>query len=196
MNARERRRLARLVRENAQAVARALRSPGAGANLGDLAACLTLNELTDRAMHQLVADARRSGATWAEIGGVLQTSRQAAQQRFKDMDSVDETVARLQERAFGILAHWREGEGSLVVAHFDETMRERLDQDGLARAWGEVEQMMGAQLAAGTPSTTRRGRYRVVDIPLNFEKGPMKGRVVFDDEDRVAGLFVLTPGAS
>lgn len=33
-------------------------------------------------LHRAVEDARRNGATWAEVGGVLDCTRQAAQQRF------------------------------------------------------------------------------------------------------------------
>lgn len=193
MNDRDRRRLAQLLRQNAQVVSAALRSKATDANLGQLAACLTLTELADQSMRQLVSDCRGAGATWADIGGVLRTSRQAAHQRFKEMEAVDVETMRLQERALTVVARWRDGEGALIVADFDDTMRERLNVEELAKAWGQVSQMMGELLSSGTPTTTSRGPYRVVDVPLNFRQGPMKGRVVFDREKRIAGLFLLLP---
>jgi hypothetical protein len=33
----------------------------------------------------------------------------------------------------------------------------------------------------------------VVDVPLAFERGPMKGRVAFDAQGKISGLFVLYP---
>ena len=30
-------------------------------------------------------------------------------------------------------------------------------------------------------------------VPLEFEAGPMKGRVAYDGDSRIAGLFVLNP---
>lgn len=36
-------------------------------------------------LRETVSQARAAGASWAEIGGVLGVSRQAAQQRFKDV---------------------------------------------------------------------------------------------------------------
>jgi hypothetical protein len=34
-----------------------------------------------------------------------------------------------------------------------------------------------------------------VDIPMSFEASDMKGRVVFDQDGKVTGLFVLSPDA-
>jgi hypothetical protein len=39
------------------------------------------------------------------------------------------------------------------------------------------------------------GDLTIVDIPMTFESGEMKGRVVYDKQGKVAGLFVLPPGS-
>lgn len=38
------------------------------------------------------------------------------------------------------------------------------------------------------------GEHTIVNVPMEFEGGPMTGRVVFDTDGRIAGLFVLQPG--
>jgi hypothetical protein len=34
-----------------------------------------------------------------------------------------------------------------------------------------------------------------VDIPLSYEAGDMKARVAFGTDEKVAGIFILTPDA-
>jgi len=67
------------------------------------------------------------------------------------------------------------------------------DEAGLAAGWAQLEGLSGKLLTVGRPTVAARGKYRVVDIPLAFERGPMKARVSFDSEGRIAGLFVLYP---
>lgn len=45
----------------------------------------------------------------------------------------------------------------------------------------------------GKPSIRLHDGYTVVDVLLVFEKNHRKGRVAFDADARVAGLFVLMP---
>jgi hypothetical protein len=55
------------------------------ADLPDLVALVKLDHEVDAALHTMVARLRaEDGASWADIGRVLGTSRQAAQQRFGD----------------------------------------------------------------------------------------------------------------
>lgn len=145
-------------------------------------------------MRSLVADARVEGRTWAEIGTILRISRQAAQQRFKDELVLGaEELAGLGAEGLKVLRQWAAGEGRLMVPRFDEAVRERLDEAGLAAAWAQVEGLSGKLLTVGRPTVAARAKYRVVDIPLAFERGPMKARISFDSEGRIAGLFVLYP---
>lgn len=44
-------------------------------------------EQAEAQLHQAVAEARTNGDSWGAIGMVLGTSRQAAQQRFKNIDA-------------------------------------------------------------------------------------------------------------
>ncbi|MGA9775475.1 MAG: DUF3887 domain-containing protein [Candidatus Dormiibacterota bacterium] len=186
--------LATLLEQNAAVVARALRQPPGGSALGALSASITMTQVAEDAMRSLVADARVEGRTWAEIGTILRTSRQAAQQRFKaEMEMGDQELEGLGAEGLKVLGQWAAGEGSLIVPRFDEAVRQRLDEAGLVAAWAQVEELSGRLLTVGRPTVAARGRYRVVDIPLAFERGPMKARITFDPEERISGLFVLYP---
>jgi hypothetical protein len=59
--------------------------------------------------------------------------------------------------------------------------------------WQQVLSKAGALQAIGRPSVARRGPFRIADVPLVFEHGPMKARVTFDRDSSVAGLFILLP---
>jgi hypothetical protein len=47
----------------------------------------------------------------------------------------------------------------------------------------------------GEGSARQAADLTIVDIPMSFEAGEMKGRVVYDEDGRVTGLFVLRPDA-
>ncbi len=144
-----------------------------------------------------VARARESGHTWAEIGQVLGTSRQAAFQRFgrpadprtgQPMAPVVPGARELAGQLFGDLAA---GRWAAVCAQFGPAVAARLDPSGLAAAWAQVIGMAGEFERRGEPSAYRAGDYTVVDVPLFFEAGERTGRVSYDQDARVAGLFFL-----
>src|SRR5215831_14956863 len=58
-----------------------------------------LGELADAVVTYFVDRCRRSGHTWAEIGGHLGVTRQAAQQRFVDVVGDGVTFERFTMRA-------------------------------------------------------------------------------------------------
>ncbi len=195
--------LAQLLARNAEVAVAALRREGrstgtARSRLAALAVGRTLEEVATDVLRAFVADARAAGHTWQEIGDTLRISRQAAQQRFGEgvredaaVDGNEEVV--LAARALAVVERWRRGETGELRAEFDDTLSEQLTEQRLADAWAQVGQMVGSLTAAGRPTLTRRGPHRVVDVPLAFERGPMKARVTFDAQARVSGLFVLYP---
>jgi hypothetical protein len=144
-----------------------------------------------------VAQARESGHTWAEIGQVLGTSRQAAFQRFgrpadprtgQPMAPVVPGARELAGQLFGDLVA---GRWAAVRAQFGPAVAARLGPAGLAAAWAQVIGMAGEFERQGAPSAYRAGDYTVVDVPLFFEAGERTGRVSYDQDGRVAGLFFL-----
>lgn len=168
--------------------------PGALAAIGQAQA---LARSAEEELAMSVARARESGHTWAEIGQVLGTSRQAAFQRFgrptdprtgQPMAPVVPGTRELAGQLFGDLAA---GRWAAVCAQFGPAVAARLDPSGLAAAWAQVIGMAGEFERRGEPSAYRAGDYTVVDVPLFFEAGDRTGRVSYDQDARVAGLFFL-----
>jgi Protein of unknown function (DUF3887) len=147
-----------------------------------------------------VKQARDAGHTWAEIGQRLGTSRQAAFQRFgrpADPRTGVPMVPALPDaadRALRLLDDLVSGHWAAVCATFDGTVAARLDAEKLAAVWAQIIGLVGRYERRDAPSVYQAGDYTLVDIPLYFEAGERTGRVSYDREGRVAGLFFLPRG--
>lgn len=76
---------------------------------------------------------------------------------------------------------------------FDERMRAGLSIDMLAAGWQQVVGPVGPFRSFGEPAVRTIGGHSVVDLPIFFERGEMKGRVALDPSGLVAGFFILKP---
>jgi hypothetical protein len=146
--------------------------------------------------------ARTAGCTWQELGDVLGVSRQAAFQRFghpvdprtgEPMSNA--TPPGVAGKATQLMIDWLEQRYDHVIADFTDKMLEALPVSGLAAAWAQVIGMIGSYKGMGEPMTRQAGDLSIVEIPLTFEAGEMKARVVYDAVGKVAGLFILEPDA-
>lgn len=146
--------------------------------------------------------ARTAGRTWQELGDVLGVSRQAAFQRFghpidprtgEPMSNV--MLPGAAAKATQLMIDWLEERYDQVTADFTDKMIEALPVSRLAAAWAQVIGMIGSYQGMGEPMTRQAGDLTIVEIPLTFEAGEMKSRVVYDASGKVAGLFVLEPDA-
>ena len=72
-------------------------------------------------------------------------------------------------------------------------MTARLPADQLTAAWTQILGLVGGYERMGEPLVRPLGGYTVVDIPLTFEAGQMKGRVSYNGAGQVSGSFIVTP---
>jgi len=158
----------------------------------------SLARVVEDGMREAVQQARQAGHTWAEIGELLGTTRQAAFQRFgRPLDPrtgvpmAEEILPGAAERAAVLLADVAEQRWEQATAGFDQRMAKALDARGLAAAWAQVVGMAGAYQGMGEPVAHQAGDYTVVDVPLRFEAAGMTGRVRYGQAGQVAGLFFL-----
>lgn len=162
-----------------------------------------VDALAEQVLKLSVQQCRDAGHTWQEIGDLLGVTRQAAFQRFgKPIDPrtgrpMDKTVhmADAAERATGIVADVLEGRMDRARASFNAEVLEKFTDQVRGDALAQIAGLVGAFEGFGqaAPFVRRIGDHTVVDIPLRYEAGDMKARVAFDDDEKVAGLFVLAP---
>ena len=158
----------------------------------------SLARVVEDGMREAVQQARQAGHTWAELGELLGTTRQAAFQRFgRPLDPrtgvpmAEEILPGAAERAAIMLADVAEQRWDQVTSGFDQRMAKALDARGLAAAWAQVIGMAGAYEGMGEPVAHQAGDYTVVDVPLHFEAAELNGRVSFSGTGQVVGLFFL-----
>jgi hypothetical protein len=146
--------------------------------------------------------ARATGRTWQELGDVLGVTRQAAFQRFghpidpRTGEPMSNAILPdAAAKATQLMIDWIEERYDQVTADFNETMAEQLPASRLAGAWAQVIGLVGSYQGMGEPMARQAGDLTIVNIPLTFEASEMKGRVVFDPDGKVAGLFIVKPDA-
>jgi len=196
----ERRRLAAVLARTTDSVVAAL-TPGADGDatalqpLAVLLAAVTAAGALEDATSFAVARAREAGHTWQEIGELLAITRQAAQQRFGDRgaDRAEPEHAALAARAAEIVAQIDRGDWAALSADWNGVMRSELSRERLEQVWHGLIASAGSLQAVGRPTVRRKGPYRVAEVPLVFEHGPMRASITFDHDDLVAGLFLLPP---
>jgi hypothetical protein len=163
-----------------------------------------LTRAAEDALRASVDRARAAGHTWQEIGDLLGTSRQAAFQRFgRPIDPrTGKPMAQTQplpgaaDRAIALFVDYVAADYDAVSRDFDDTMRKEVPIDKLAAVHAHVTGMVGAYEGMGEPLTRVIGDHTVVDIPLRFEAGDMRGRVTYSADGTIAGLWLLRPDAT
>lgn len=174
-----------------------LEHAGTGSPLAAMAAAKELAAATSAALQEAVDRARASGHSWREIGDVLETTRQAAFQRFgRPVDPRTGTpMSRVippgtTDRAIAVFADISEGRWEAATSGFTDLMREQVTADRIAATYARVAGLVGAFERMGEPEAFQLGDLTTVEIPLHFEAGEMTGQISFDSEGRVAGLFI------
>jgi len=171
-------------------------------DLAGVRAAQELSALAAAALRLAVDQARAAGRTWQELGDVLGVTRQAAFQRFghpvdprTGQPMSEAMVPAAAERATQLMIDWIEGRYGQVTADFNQIMAEKMSADGLADAWAQLAGLVGRYEQMGEAAARQAGDLTIVDIPMTFEASEMKGRVVYDKDGKVTGLFVLAPDA-
>ena len=180
--------------------------------LARVRAAATTLALAERALADRVAQARAAGHSWADVGAVLGTSRQAAFKRFgtaRDprtggpLPPTDPTgLAGTTERVF---AHLDAGRYDEVRALMPDDVARVLTHDVLLGAWARavgdtgnlarcedtrLELPGGGDVPDGGVLGTVVGVTRLV-----CEAGEWQGRVALGHDGRLLGVLVVAPGA-
>jgi hypothetical protein len=188
------------VREAADRVVTELGRSDSG-TLAGVTAARDLSAAAAAALQAAVDRARAAGRSWKEIGDVLETTRQAAFQRFgRPIDPrTGEPVSRealpgAADKAVAIFSAMARGHWDEVLEELDDRMRAALDADRLAAGWVHTIGMIGGFERMDEPLVYPIGDHTGVDIQLHFEAGDRTGRITLDSQGKVAGLF-LRPAA-
>lgn len=112
--------------------------------------------------------------------------KKGAEQTPETLDAArTESLHELSQTLTGYL---NEGDEASALAMMDETMQEAMTGK-VSEVWEGLTTSLGALSETGSYLGLREGDYAVLEMTLVFEGGSMIQRTVFDDENRVSGLF-------
>lgn len=178
-------------------------SPPSG--LAAVRLAVALRQVADQALASCVRQAREAGHTWQELGDTLNTTRQAAYQRFgrpvggvvdpRGGSAVEDLLPGAAERALGVFDAFFQGLDEQLFADFVPQMRLHVPVEKLVEVRARLADTIGRFEGAGEPFVRRIGKYTAVDVPLAFEAGERTGQVSFNREGMIVGLFVRVPEA-
>lgn len=170
--------------------------------LTTVTAVRSLARVVEEGLREAVQNARQAGHTWAEIGELLDTTRQAAFQRFgrpidprTNKPMTRQTLPGAEDKAIEILGCIIEGRWEDARRDFGEKMLGAVSADRIALAWAQTVAHVGSYERMGEPLVFQANEATVTEIPLFFEAGDSIGQVTFDRESQVIGLF-LRPAPS
>lgn len=86
------------------------------------------------------------------------------------------------------------GEFETASERFDATMRRVLQPEKLQQTWEAVLAQQGAFQQVGTVRSENVQAFVAVFVTAEFARGKLDVKVVFDAEDRIAGLFFVPAG--
>lgn len=87
------------------------------------------------------------------------------------------------------------GEYEMAVGMFDKTMKSALPKEKLEGVWKSILSQCGAFKSQGDIRKARIQQYDVIYVPCQFEKTALDGKIVFNKEGMIAGLFFVPPGS-
>jgi hypothetical protein len=188
------------IRATADRFTAELAGPGAGSPLVAIAAARELDAAASAALQETVDRARAAGHSWREIGDVLETSRQAAFQRFgRPVDPRTGTLMARAippgriEQAVALFTDMVAGRWADACRDFSETMREHVDAELITSVYVQVVGAVGSFERMGEPVAFQAADITTVHVPLVFEAGERIGEVSFDQHAQVVGLFIRRP---
>ncbi|MGH3159142.1 MAG: DUF3887 domain-containing protein [Streptosporangiaceae bacterium] len=189
------------IRDTAGRLVAELDHPETGSPLAAMTAARELAAATNAALQEAVDRARAASHSWREIGDVLDTTRQAAFQRFgRPIDPrtgqpmVWDIPQTTTARAIALFVDIVEARWDAVTRDFSDHMRKEVPTERIAAVYAQVVGLVGAFERMGEPIAFQAGDVSTVEIPLHFEAGDMNGRVGFNSDHKIVGLTIRPPG--
>ena len=90
-----------------------------------------------------------------------------------------------------IAKQFESGDYELIREKFDANMRAALSADQLKEVWEQLLSQLGEYEERGVVTTSKIQQYEVVYMELKFRLAPFKLKVVFNEAEEVAGLFLI-----
>jgi hypothetical protein len=119
---------------------------------------------------------------------VLGAALMLAASMFANAADPGERSARLVKEARQVIAEIDKRQFEKVAARFDKAMADALPLDKLKATSESVFGQAGALKSIGEAKTSQKQEFFIVVLPCEFANMPMDAQVVFDSDDKIAGM--------
>lgn len=106
----------------------------------------------------------------------------------------DQAAEQRTQQAKVFVALLAAGEFEKASDSFNGTMRKGLPPDKLKQVWQTIEGQFGKFKQTGDIRLETDGKFQSVFVTTEFERGTLATKVVFDAENKIAGLFFVPAG--
>lgn len=159
-----------------------------------------LKNLSDEVLRRSVAQARTHNVSWQQIGDVLDISRQAAFQRFRDpTDPKGNTSMKTMTNtsmipsAEAVYRNLESGDYDSIGQQMTFIAQRILNEDRVMGVWAEATAMVGTLESVGESFARPSGSNIVVETPLAFEAGELVGRIAYNRRNKIVGMLIMRP---
>jgi hypothetical protein len=104
--------------------------------------------------------------------------------------STSSTPTTIEDNARAFVDELAHGQWDHAKTPFDAKMTEAMPSQQLHALWTKLESQAGAFRHVDETKVEPKDAYRIAHVTCTFEKARLIVRVVFDQENKVAGLFV------
>ncbi len=103
--------------------------------------------------------------------------------------------ANLVDRTKEVAVALDKNELDPVLAQFDDAMQKALPKASLEKTWGLIHKQMGSLKQTGKSRQVKTAPYEVVFVECEFERGKLELKLVYDEANKIAGMFMLPVGS-
>jgi len=95
----------------------------------------------------------------------------------------------IEDKARSFLSGLAKKDPAAATKNLDESMKKALPGEKLFDVWKDLVSKNGMFNKLGAARISKTGKYDVVTVRCEFEKGVQDARIVFDSEKQITGLF-------
>lgn len=146
---------------------------------------------------EAVAEARATGATWQQIGTILNISKQAASQRYgaattvynaRSLDTIQKELNQLTEELFAALNH---GDYERTHSLMTYVTARLLSKRKISGVWQQVLDVCGSFIEVHKTVTEYKGNDYILTYRLRHTNGEPVGQISFNKTHKITGMVIF-----
>lgn len=111
------------------------------------------------------------------------------------LNAAEPTAKKLETKAREFVDQLSLGRFEAAIEQFDAVMRQALPAQKLEQLWNGLRSQYGPFQQVQKTRTEKAGKFQVVLVTCQFERGKLNTKIVFSNQQKIAGLFFVPADA-